>query len=108
MPACSHTVALLVSTALASACSRPAINPATGDAIVTEEKAGLLAQAAIGPDSATLIAKAGVPGRITQAELEREDGVLLYSFDIEVAGEAGITEVHVDAETGAILSSEHE
>ena len=108
MRACIRTLALLVSTGLVSGCSRPAVNPATGDAIVTEEKAGLLAEAAIGPDSATRVAKAQVPGSITKAELEREDGVLLYSFDIEVAGEPGITEIHVDAMTGATLSSEHE
>lgn len=108
MRACIQALVLMVATGQSSGCSRPAINPATGDAIVTEETSGLLAQAAIGPDSATQLAKAAVPGRITKAELEREDGVLLYSFDIEVAGEPGITEIHVDAGTGVILSNEKE
>lgn len=101
-------LALMLTIGVATSCSRPAINPATGDAIVTEETAGLFAQAAIGPDSATRLARAMVPGRITKAELEREDGVLLYSFDIAVAGEPGITEIHVDAGTGVILSNEKE
>ena len=108
MRECIRILALLLTTGTVAGCSRPPINPATGDAIVTEETAGLLRQAAIGPDSATRLAKATVPGRITKAELEREDGVLLYSFDIEVAGESGITEVHVDAATGAIISNEKE
>ena len=46
------------------------------------------------------------PGRITKAELAREDGVLLYAFDIAVAGQPDITEIHVDAGTGVILSNE--
>ena len=106
---------------LAWGCSRPAPAPETPpaapavesaapapDASVTEESAGLLAQATITPDSAAALAKARVPGQITKAELEREDGVLLYSFDIRVAGKDGITEVHVDAGTGAILGVEEE
>lgn len=101
-----RTLALMLTIGVASGCSRPAIHPATGDAIVTEETAGLFAQAAIGPDSATGLAGAMGPGRITKAELAREDGVLLYAFDIAVAGQPGITEIHVDAGTGVILSNE--
>jgi hypothetical protein len=41
-------------------------------------------------------------------ELEKEDGKLLYSYDIKVAGKTGVEEVHVDAMTGALLSNEHE
>ena len=73
------------------------------DAQVTEEESGLFARAAITPDSAMVIAKARVPGRITKAELETENNVLLYSFDIKAPGKGGTTEVHVDAGTGAIL-----
>lgn len=78
--------------------------PDTGiDAKVTEEEAGLFAQAAISADSAVTIAKARVPGRITKAELEKEDNVLIYSFDIKVAGKKATTEVHIDAASGAVL-----
>lgn len=78
------------------------------DAAVTEETPGLFGEATITPDSATFLAKRRASGRITKAELEREGGVLLYSFDIGVPGMRGITEVHVDARTGAILRVEHE
>ena len=117
MPPARTLFLFLAMVSLAVACSRPAQAPpaspasestAAPDAAVTEESAGLLAQAAITPDSAMALAKARVPGQITKAELEREDGVLLYSFDIKVAGRDGITEVHVDAATGAILAVDEE
>jgi uncharacterized membrane protein YkoI len=120
MPPARPPFLLAAMAVLAVACSRPAPAPEAPpaapvvesapapDAAVTEESAGLLAQAAITPDSALALAKARVPGQITKAELEREDGVLLYSFDIKVAGRDGITEVHVDAATGAILAVEEE
>lgn len=67
------------------------------------------------PDSLTRIAKvteaaaaatalAKVPkGTIESVELEREEGKLLYSYDIRVAGKSGIDEVRVDAMTGAVI-----
>ena len=90
----------------------------SGPVTVTEEEPGLLAHATIRPDSAVALARAQVPeGRIEKAEIEREDGRLIYSFDMtadeegeeeaeeaeEVEGEM-ITEIHVDALSGAILS----
>lgn len=104
----SETVLATLLAVSLGACSQPEIDPVTGDAIVVEESAGFFDMAAIGPDSAVHLAKVAVPGKITKAVLERERGVLLYSFDIEVQGESGITEVHVDAATGNILSSVHE
>src|SRR6267143_1356021 len=69
----------------------------------------LRAQAKISEDSARAIALRRVPGgTIQELELEREGGRLLYSWDIKVAGKPGITEVHVSAITGRILSVEHE
>lgn len=71
--------------------------------------AALRARARIGGDSATAVARRAVPGGVVRsAELEREGGRLIYSFDIAVAGRPGIEEVHVDAATGALLSHEHE
>jgi uncharacterized membrane protein YkoI len=69
----------------------------------------LRAQAKISEDSARAVALRRVPGgTIQELELEREGGTLLYSWDIKVAGKPGITEVHVNALTGRILSVEHE
>lgn len=76
---------------------------------VKEEKAGLFKQAKITPEAATRAAMAVVPnGKIESAELEKEDGKLLYSFDIKIAGKSGIEEVQIDAQTGAVLAHEHE
>jgi uncharacterized membrane protein YkoI len=98
-----------------------------GTVTVLEEEPGLLAQAGISADSAITLARARVPGaHISKAEIEHEDGRLIYTFDMTPGGERGgeaeeaeeveeggegagmITEVHVDALTGAIISEEHE
>jgi uncharacterized membrane protein YkoI len=91
------------------ACARSTPDSATtSDAKVTEEEPGFFAQAAISGDSAAVIAKGTAHGRIAKGVLEKENGVLLFSFDIVVPGESGITEVHVDAQTGSVLKVEHE
>jgi uncharacterized membrane protein YkoI len=51
---------------------------------------------------------ASSPPEIVESELEVERGCLVYSFDLRVAGEKGITEVIVDAGTGKVLSRTHE
>ncbi len=68
-----------------------------------------LAAAKITKDSATILALAQVPGgTVKSAELENEDGKLLYSFDIAVAGKEGIEEIHIGATDGAFLGRSHE
>lgn len=76
---------------------------------IKEEEPGLAARAKIPADSARALARAAVPlGRIVAAELEEEDGQLIYSFDVKVDTEDGIFEVHVDAVTGKVGPVEHE
>ena len=59
--------------------------------------------------AARATALAAVPdGRIRSAELEREHGQLIYSFDIAVPHHSGIEEVEVSAVTGRIVSRSHE
>jgi uncharacterized membrane protein YkoI len=54
-------------------------------------------------------ALAAVPGgKVKAAELEKENGRLIYSFDITVPGKSGIEEVQVDAHTGKVVSQTHE
>jgi uncharacterized membrane protein YkoI len=72
-------------------------------------KESLSALAKISKDSATKIALARVPGgRVKSSELEREKGTVVYSFDIAVAGKAGVEEVLVSAIDGSVVSQEHE
>lgn len=76
---------------------------------VTEESPGLLKQARISADSARKVALARVPGsRVKAAEIEREKGRLIYSFDLVSDGKTGVDEVAVDAKTGAVIAVEHE
>ena len=74
-----------------------------------EEKPGQLKLAKITPAAATATALAKVPnGKIETAEIEEEDGKLIYSFAIKITGKSGIEEVAVDAKTGKVLSALHE
>ncbi len=71
--------------------------------------AALVRKARVAESAAAATALARVPGgRITSVELEEEDGKLIYSYDIAVAGRKGVEEVHVDAVTGTVIKSEHE
>jgi uncharacterized membrane protein YkoI len=74
-----------------------------------EEHPGMLKKAKITAADATTTAMASVPrGKIVSAEIEEENGKLLFSFDIRTDGKTGIDEVNVDAVTGKVLSVQHE
>lgn len=47
-------------------------------------------------------------GKVRKSRLERENGKLVYSFEIKVPGTTGFEEVNVDAMTGTVVSKEHE
>ncbi len=58
---------------------------------------------------AVVAANKEAPGVVTNAELEREKGQLIYSFDILPSAQSQkITEVHIDALTGKVLGKEEE
>ena len=66
-------------------------------------------KATVSKSAAKKIALEKVPGgKVKDAELEEEDGKLFWSFDITTKGTKDITEVHVDAKTGEVLSVEKE
>lgn len=100
---------LAVAAVPASAQQRTPANAPPSAVTVHEEKAGLLKEAKIAPADAIKTALARVPGAtVKRAEIERENGRLVYSFDLVVAGTKGIEEVLVDATTGKVVSVEHE
>jgi uncharacterized membrane protein YkoI len=71
-----------------------------------ETQAQLKAEAKISAAAAKATALAKVPrGRVKSYELERENGHLLYSFDIATKGKPGIDEVQIDAITGAQIGN---
>ena len=77
--------------------------------VVAKDKAKLEAKAKISQAEAEKIALAEVPGgKIKEAELEEEDGVLLWSFDIAVDGSKKLRDIEVDALTGKIHADDED
>ena len=69
----------------------------------------LHAEAKIDRDAAEKIALARVPGgTVREAELEKEHGRLIWSFEITTPGSDEITEVEIDAKTGEVISTKKE
>jgi uncharacterized membrane protein YkoI len=95
-------------TLIAIAAGAPALAAQTVK--VTESAPGLLKKAKITADSAIGVAKARLPkATISSAEIEQENGKLIYSFDFKTSGKSGIDEVNVDAMTGKLVGKvEHE
>lgn len=101
-------VTALVMGAATTACAPKETRVVQGISIA-EDKAGLWAKATLPADSAVKIALARVPGgKVIDAELEEEDGRLIYSFVVKIEGKEGAEEVHVDARTGEVVKVEHE
>jgi uncharacterized membrane protein YkoI len=72
-------------------------------------QAKLQAEAKISRAEAEKLALAKTPnGSIKEGELERENGKLIWSFDIASPGTQDITEVAVDAITGQVVSVDKE
>ncbi|HEX7419873.1 MAG TPA: PepSY domain-containing protein [Thermoanaerobaculia bacterium] len=70
---------------------------------VVESQADLQKEAKITMEKAREIALTKVKGgKIESGEIERENGKLIYSFDIKTS-KPGITEVNVNAMTGKIV-----
>lgn len=97
--------ALLAQAPDKSAGTKPVVTkPATTPKPKVESQAALAMQAKVSVDAATATALAKVPGSTVKShELEREDGKLIYTFDLKTAGKSGIDEVNVDAMTGEIV-----
>ncbi len=99
----------LAIVAVATGCAKHGVSRVVDGVTIAEDKEGLWARAMLPPDSAIKIALARIPGgTISGAELEEEDGRLIYSFELKVAGKSGEEEVHVDAKTGEVVKVEHE
>ena len=73
------------------------------------KQAKLAAEAKVSKDDAEKTALAKVPnGAIKEAEIEKEHGKLIWSFDVTTPDTKDITEVNVDAITGDVISVEKE
>jgi uncharacterized membrane protein YkoI len=67
-------------------------------------KAAKISEAAAAETAQKRVPKA----TIASVELERENGKLIYSYDMKTKGKSGVDEVNVDAVTGKIISVAHE
>lgn len=69
----------------------------------------LRTQAKVTQAQATATALARVPGgKVESAELEREHGKLIWSFDLVQPRVKGVTEIQVDAVSGVVVSQKQE
>ena len=72
-------------------------------------QAKLEAKAKVTRAEAEAIAGKTVPsGKIKAGEIEEENGLLIWSFDMTTPGAKNITEVNVDAKTGKVVAIDHE
>ena len=100
-----HTTRITIATVVASLAIA---GSAAAQKTKPETQAQLMRQAKISKTVATKTALAQVPGgKVKSSEIERENGKLIYSFDIKTS-KPGVTEVNVDAITGKIVSSNQE
>ncbi len=74
-----------------------------------EARAGLRQRAKVTCAAARATALGAVKrARVQSAELEEEQGKLVYSFDLKVRGDPNVHEVKVDALTGEVVAIEVE
>lgn len=82
---------------------------ATSSAVAAQSRQSLHAHAEISEADARTTALQKFPdGIVKSSELEKERGKLIWSFDIARPGSKDITEVQVDAKTGAIAATQVE
>ncbi len=72
------------------------------------EQARMRREAKISEKTARETALKEAPGRVRSAEIERENGKLIWSFDIAQKGKSGVEEVNVDAMDGSVVAHTHE
>ena len=103
--AVAFSLALAASTVPALAAWRCSIHPPK-----TSSDAQLRSMARVSESKAERIALERVAhgAKISSAELESEQGCLIWSFDLKVPGRKGIQEVNIDAGNGKILGMHRE
>jgi uncharacterized membrane protein YkoI len=80
---------------------------AFGDEKEKNGKAEMAAAAKVTIDQALKTASDKVPGKVIEAELETKHHKLMWEIDI-VTADKKVMEVHIDAETGAVIDVEEE
>ena len=73
----------------------------------SKETVEMAAKAKVTIDQAIKTASEKVPGKVVEAELEKKHDALLWEVEV-VTAENKVMEVHIDAESGAVIDVEEE
>jgi len=73
----------------------------------SKETVEMAAKAKVTIDEAIKTASEKVPGKVVEAELEKKHGTLVWEVEV-VTAENKVVEVHIDAESGALIDVEEE
>src|SRR5574341_157579 len=72
-----------------------------------KKKAEMAAAAKVPIDQAIKAASDKAPGKVIEAELENKHGKIVWEIEV-VTAEGKTVEVHVDADSGAVIDTEEE
>jgi uncharacterized membrane protein YkoI len=82
---------------------------ALGSSAWADDKEGkvtdLVKEAKVTIDQAIKTASEAVPGTVVEAELEKKHGKTVWEVEV-VGADGNVTEVHIDAATGAVIDKE--
>jgi uncharacterized membrane protein YkoI len=84
-----------------------AVGGAFADVKEKEGKAEMAAAAKVTIDQAVKTASEKVPGKVIEAELEHKHNKLVWEVEV-VTAENKVMEVHIDADSGAVIDVEEE
>ena len=73
----------------------------------SKETVEMAAKAKVTIDQAIKTASEKVPGKVVEAELEKKHDTLVWEVEV-VTAENKVMEVHIDAESGAVIDVEEE
>ena len=73
----------------------------------SKETVEMAAKAKVTIDQAIKTASEKVPGKVVEAELEKKHDTLVWEVEV-VTAENKVMEVHIDAESGAVIEVEEE
>jgi len=73
----------------------------------SKEAVEMAAKAKVTIDQAIKTASEKVPGKVVEAELEKKHDTLVWEVEI-VTAENKVMEIHIDAESGAVIGVEEE
>jgi len=71
------------------------------------DSASLIRNAALGIDQAMKIALAEMPGKVIEAEIEQDDGVIVWEIEV-LNSQNQVYEFEIDANSGVIIESERD